>query len=507
MLGGNMQTLPCAFENRLSGAVVCYYQDGIYEALIKEGVMLEKMALLKFQEWIETESYADHLGDMHVVRHQSLGRLHRQWLNSRDPQARRAASQKLCEQLGLLNNEQLGLLNKESDESVAFRDLAEAPLVSAALEGSKWMLEMLLDAAQDQFEVLQRDGGRALNCAATVGHLEFVKSLLEKLKEKGLLDKTLGDTSNHGTTCLILAAGAGHADVALHLAKMGGRPLAMQTDVDGRSCVFMAARHGHVEVLKTLLKEEHEWSAELLQKTDKFGNSCVYQAAMHGHEDVLHFLLNDLCKNDHQCKSHICGRPLLKLRSEGQKQSCAYVASKYGRKKALEIMLNCQTDEEQKELLHGCLSDEVSCAHIAAKEGRADTLRFIIEREGKLLTEKTKDGRTCAHFAAQSGSTEMLQFVIEREGKLLTEKTKDGRTCAHFAARSGSITMLQFVIERERKLLTQTTDDGSTCRDFVRGEAKDFDSLRRYLEGHGVMSKNPPSSSRQSSNLSNSSAS
>ena len=120
---------------------------------------------------------------------------------------------------------------------------------------------------------------------------------------------------------------------------------------------------------------------------------------MHGHEDVLHFLLNDLCKNDHQCKSHICGRPLLKLRSEGQKQSCAYVASKYGRKKALEIMLNCQTDEEQKELLHGCLSDEVSCAHIAAKEGRADTLRFIIERERKLLTEKTKDGRTCAHFA------------------------------------------------------------------------------------------------------------
>jgi hypothetical protein len=67
--------------------------------------------------------------------------------------------------------------------------------------------------------------------------------------------------------------------------------------------------------------------------------------------------------------------------------------------------------------------------------------------------------------------------------------------------------MLQFVIERERKLLTQTTDDGSTCRDFVRREAKDFDSLVRYLEGHGVMSKNPPSSSRQSSNLSNSSAS
>ena len=56
-----------------------------------------------------------------------------------------------------------------------------------------------------------------------------------------------------GTSCMHLAAGAGHMHMVKLLLNFGGRDLVMLRQHNGTSCLFKAAARGHVAVVDLLI--------------------------------------------------------------------------------------------------------------------------------------------------------------------------------------------------------------------------------------------------------------
>ena len=83
--------------------------------------------------------------------------------------------------------------------------------------------------------------------AATGGHLEVVRTLLEVGADK---DKATTDT---GATPLFTAAVIGHLEVVRTLLEAGADKDKASTDT-GATPLFMAAENGHLEVVRTLLE-------------------------------------------------------------------------------------------------------------------------------------------------------------------------------------------------------------------------------------------------------------
>ena len=89
-------------------------------------------------------------------------------------------------------------------------------------------------------------GTTALMKAAHAGHAEVVKLLLQHGADAAAHDST------NGSTALILAAAQGHVEcVMLLLAASGTSPA--ERDSEGRSPILYAARRGDVETLRLLL--------------------------------------------------------------------------------------------------------------------------------------------------------------------------------------------------------------------------------------------------------------
>jgi len=90
-------------------------------------------------------------------------------------------------------------------------------------------------------------------------------------------------------------------------------------------------------------------------------------------------------------------------------------------------------------------------AHIAARNGHMDVLRFLATTHGCVgFTATTgRYGLTPAHLAARGGHLEVLQFLTEIQGNaVLTTADEDGWMPAHSAARGGHLDVLKFVFTK-----------------------------------------------------------
>ncbi|KAJ1477514.1 ankyrin repeat-containing domain protein [Baffinella frigidus] len=250
--------------------------DGHYENAIKEAMQLKKMALGKFQHWIEGAEVGDlKTKPMHVVRRQALAELHRRlkakpysalpsvvtWL----PVLRgvRGVARELCKELGLLVKSE-----DETDEG------GEPPLVAAGSGGNVWALELLL-AAGCEVGATSKEGWTALHWASLLGHMGSVVCLVEAGAD-------VHAKTEAGETCLTVAASAGQGELVKYLAEKGGQGLVLAVDSEGRSCANLAAQNGHAEA----------GGKELLMLTDKNGGSCAHVASQNGHAEALRVLMD-----------------------------------------------------------------------------------------------------------------------------------------------------------------------------------------------------------------------
>ncbi|KAJ1481748.1 ankyrin repeat-containing domain protein, partial [Baffinella frigidus] len=367
--------------------------DGQFESALREAMQLKKMALGKFQHWLEgANAVALATEPMHVVRRRALAETHRRL---QDAHGREEGGAGAMEALELCK--ELGLVVKSVDET---NKEGEPPLVAAGAGGNVWALELLM-AAGCEVGSSSKVGWTALHWASLLGHLESVACLVEAGAD--IYAKT-----GAGETCLTVAAGAGQSEVVRYLANKGATGLVMAVDSLGRSCAYMAAEQGRVETLRVLIEARGK---ELLMRTTNDDWSCAFVAARNGHTEALGVLIE-------------AGGKELVMLTETDGTSCAHVASQNGHAEALGMLI----EVGGKELVMLTTEDGTSCAYSASLQGHAETLVMLIEVGGKELVMLTEtDGTSCAWMASQNGHAEALGVLIEVGGKeLVMLTTEDG---------------------------------------------------------------------------------
>ncbi|TKS69666.1 Protein TANC2 [Collichthys lucidus] len=125
---------------------------------------------------------------------------------------------------------------------------------------------------------------QALTAAASVGHIQVVKSLLD-LKDEQLSVQMDAHDSLWGETVLSAASGRGRMEMCAFLLERG--PNLEIPNRRGMVPLLSATKHGHIQVAELLLKQGAD-----INVNDKLGRSALMLAASEGHVSTAELLLS-----------------------------------------------------------------------------------------------------------------------------------------------------------------------------------------------------------------------
>uniref|UniRef100_J3MLF1 Uncharacterized protein n=1 Tax=Oryza brachyantha TaxID=4533 RepID=J3MLF1_ORYBR len=173
-----------------------------------------------------------------------------------------------------------------------------APLVSSGYE-SPWTREVL-DAARagdvERFKHLRRQRGRSSSfavaqaparCSAAAAFSPLCHRGADVVPSPGLD----GARTCGGNTALHIAAGPGHAHLALFLCQAEW-PLLTERNRAGETPLHCAAKAGNARIAGYLLHYLPADAAVVVRAVNRSGETALHEAARGGHEDVVKLLLD-----------------------------------------------------------------------------------------------------------------------------------------------------------------------------------------------------------------------
>lgn len=157
-----------------------------------------------------------------------------------------------------------------------------------------------------------------------------------------------------------------------------------------------------------------------------------------------------------------------------ERETAAYFAAKSGRYECLKVIV-----EEAPETLAFENKDGKTPAYVAAYGDRAECLKIIAERAPETLAIADNDGDTPAVRAAWSGKIECLKIIAEHAPATLATANHKGATPAIIAAKKGLIDCLKFIAEKAPETLTIENEDGNTPEMILKWEHPEI--YKKYL--------------------------
>uniref|UniRef100_A0A166DXW2 Serine/threonine-protein kinase BSK1-like TPR repeats domain-containing protein n=1 Tax=Daucus carota subsp. sativus TaxID=79200 RepID=A0A166DXW2_DAUCS len=118
--------------------------------------------------------------------------------------------------------------------------------------------------------------------------------------------------------------------------------------------------------------------------------------------------------------------------------------------------------------------------HFAAREGKTEMCKFLIEDLKLDINVKDEDGDTPLHHAARQGHTATAKYLIEH-GADVAASSELGATALHHSAGIGDIELLKFLLSRGADVNSQS-DSGSPLL-WAAGHAQQ-DAVKALLENH-----------------------
>ncbi|XP_072236911.1 protein TANC1-like [Leuresthes tenuis] len=203
----------------------------------------------------------------------------------------------------------VSLLSKKGAEVGHADKSGQCALVHAGLKGHAEIVNILL--GQDWGSKIPTDpqqhhsnetvtgeaqaAQQAATAAASVGHMQVVKSLLD-LKDEQLAVQMDAHDSLWGETVLSAAAGRGRMEMCSFLLERGaGLEIPNRR---GMVPLLSATKHGHIQVAELLLKQGAD-----INVSDKQGRTALMLAASEGHTSTVELLLSkgaSLSSADHE---------------------------------------------------------------------------------------------------------------------------------------------------------------------------------------------------------------
>ncbi|XP_069381771.1 protein TANC1-like [Paralichthys olivaceus] len=253
----------------------------------------------------------------------------------------------------------------------------QCALVHAGLKGHAEIINILLgqdwgaesNADPQQPNSSETETGRtqaaqqAVTAAASVGHTQVVRSLLD-LKDEQLAVQMDAHDSLWGETVLSAAAGRGRMEICALLVEQGaGLEIPNRR---GMVPLLSASKHGHTQVAELLLKQSAD-----INVSDKQGRTALMLAASEGHTGTVELLLSK-------------GASLSAADQEGL-TALSWACLK-GQKGAVQLLVEAGADLNQPDRQGRTPLD------LAALNGDADTVHCLVEHGAVLERDNSTRG-------------------------------------------------------------------------------------------------------------------
>lgn len=244
----------------------------------------------------------------------------------------------------------------------------DAMLADAARDGDIGLAELLLFHGANP-------SGKPLMAAAAYGHRNVLNLLLDRGADMGVQDE-------HGWTALHHAANGGHIYIVnLLVSQTTARNKQDQTPL------VLAASNGHDQVVRALLPDLHDGSAQ----TEDI-HLAFFLAARNGH---------------HKAASLLATRGACIKTTEKDGRTAFIIAVEEGHSKVLEILLHFNADISER------TKDGESALFAAARGGNVQVVRMLLEK-GANIFETNEEGQTALFVAGEYGHRNVYTLLVEK---------------------------------------------------------------------------------------------
>ncbi|XP_077419862.1 protein TANC1-like isoform X2 [Vanacampus margaritifer] len=228
---------------------------------------------------------------------------------------------------------------------------------------------------------------QAVTAAASVGHTQVVKSLLD-LEDEQLAVQMDAHDSLWGETVLSAAAGRGRMEVCVLLLDRGaGLEVANRR---GMVPLLSASKHGHTQVAELLLKHDADMSV-----CDKQGRTPLMLAASEGHGNTVEMLLSK-------------GASVSAVDQEGL--TATGWACMRGHRGVLQPLVDAGADLNQADRQGRTPLD------LAALNGDADTVHFLLDH-GAVLERTDSNGSRAAERTPGCQNPTLVASLLKKGSK------------------------------------------------------------------------------------------
>lgn len=91
----------------------------------------------------------------------------------------------------------------------------------------------------------------------------------------------------------------------------------------------------------------------------------------------------------------------------------------------------------------------------AAEKNDLQTIKYFVEEEEASLLMVNEDLETLAHVAARNGHTDILKYVAKKEPSILADKDRYGNSIFYFAIVQGAFDIVTYLIEEHEAKISQ----------------------------------------------------
>ena len=341
-------------------------------------------------------------------------------------------------------------------------NLGRSCLFLASYSGRSDCVALLLERGALVTSSSSKCGLTPVHCAASQGHTETLKILLDNTEEASVVDTP--DTGLAATP-LMLAAYPGNRGCVDLLLEYGSNVRAV--DISGRAAIMWAVLSGQEECVRRLLEAT---AGDRLQ-VDRRGRNPLHVAAAHGQVIVLGVLIEHYPK-EASARDTEGYTPL-------------HYAAYFGQEGTLDLLL-------QSEVTETC-SDDVSVTtplHCGLVSGSEQCLQIVLAHSSAQVNTADPGGHSPLHIAAAKNLLNSAKLLISK-GADVNAKDAKGQTPLMMAAAGGHTGILEALME-ERADTEACDNDGNTALHFAcaRGMARSANLFLRCASSDLVSAQN-----------------
>eukprot|EP00889_Picochlorum_renovo_P001897 jgi/Picre1/28927/NNA_004322.t1 len=378
--------------------------------------------------------------------------------------------------------------------------LGDAMLLSAAHSGMEDSVELALRySSEKSLSCFDAYGDSPAHLAARKGHLSVIKSLIDSSAFD--IEDVSCQQNDGGDTPLHLAAAGGHAAIVECL--LQSSPDAYRVAVEtknsaGFAPVHLAARYGREEVIYKMIQAEYNMSLRpevtVLTSRDSGGLTALHHAAIKSHEHLIYILL--LRGSNANAKDDRGKTPLHWAASGSNQMVMRHLLECGGNPLALDnrqrtpLSIARQYDRSIFNLITECLL--FRAVESGSLLGVQEAVQQIQQAGVDVAHVKDFAGLSAAHVAARGGHADILKWLIQ--GYVPVGEVNDvGEQCIHIAckadgdtpfispSREGWVDIVKFILDECYLSTSVVNEMGNTSLHEAVCELQ-YDAVKALLE-------------------------